>query len=168
LATAYPTLPQPTVEGVIFFAMTIDRNGFFARTMHTPDTPERAELRAALREMSKVLLPLHRALIAAAGDDFAFAYGRVAAPTELHQLVRDNPFFAWLKPLTSVIVDIDEMVRTDFEPSDAYAIAARIEQLFGAGADAAFSERYVPLLQREVDVAIAHAAIRKTLAKLRG
>src|SRR5438552_4033844 len=51
--------------------MPIDRNAFFARTMHTPDSPERAELRAALRELSKALLPLHRALIEAARDAHA-------------------------------------------------------------------------------------------------
>lgn len=144
--------------------MPIDRNAFFARTMHTPDTPERAALRAALREASKALLPLHRALIEAARDDYAFAYGKAVSPTQLLQLVTDDPFFAWLKPMTSLIVEIDEMARVDFEPGHATAMAARVERLFG---DAAFNERYVPLLQRDVDVAVAHAAIRRALAKLR-
>lgn len=143
--------------------MPIDRNAFFARTMHTPDTPERAELRAALRELSKALLPLHRALIEAARDDYAFAYGTSVGPAQLLQLVTDDPFFAWLKPMTSLIVEIDEMVRVDFEPRAARALAGRVEQLF----EGAFNERYVPLLQRDVDVAVAHAAIRRALAKLR-
>jgi hypothetical protein len=143
--------------------MPIDRNAFFARTMHTPDDPERAELRAALRELSKALLPLHRALIEAARDDYMFATGQSVGPAQLLQLVTDDPFFAWLKPMTSLIVEIDEMVRVDFEPGAARALAARVEALF----DAAFNERYVPLLQRDVDVAVAHAAIRRALAKLR-
>jgi hypothetical protein len=143
--------------------MPIDRNAFFARTMHTPDDPERAELRAALRELSKALLPLHRALIEAARDDYVFATGQSVGPAQLLQLVTDDPFFAWLKPMTSLIVEIDEMVRVDFEPAAARALAARVEALF----DAAFNERYVPLLQRDVDVAVAHAAIRRALAKLR-
>ena len=143
--------------------MPIDRNAFFARTMHTPDTPERADLRAALRELSKALLPLHRALIETARDDYAFAYGKSVAPAQLLKLVTDDPFFAWLKPMTSLIVEIDEMARTDFEADAARAVAARAEQLF----DGALGERYVPLLQRDVDAAIAHAAIRRALAKLR-
>ena len=122
--------------------MPIDRNAFFARTMHTPDTPERAELRAALRELSKALLPLHRALIEAARDDYAFAYGTSVGPAQLLQLVTDDPFFAWLKPMTSLIVEIDEMVRVDFEPQAARDVAGRVEQLF----DGAFNERYVPPL----------------------
>ena len=143
--------------------MPIDRNAFFARTMHTPDSPERAELRAALRELSKGLLPLHRALIEAARDDYAFAYGKTVGPAQLLQLITDDPFFAWLKPMTALIVEIDEMARVDFETDDARAVAARVEQLF----EGAFSERYVPLLQRDVDAAIAHAAMRRSLAKLR-
>ena len=143
--------------------MPIDRNAFFARTMHTPDDPPRAELRAALRELSKALLPLHRALIEAARDDYMFATGQSVGPAQLLQLVTDDPFFAWLKPMTSLIVEIDEMARVDFEPAAARALAARVERLF----EGAFNERYVPLLQRDVDVAVAHAAIRRALAKLR-
>ena len=143
--------------------MPIDRNTFFARTMPTPDTPERAELRTSLRELSKALLPLHRALIQAARDDYAFAHGKTVTPAQLLQLVTDDPFFAWLKPMTSVIVEIDEMARTDFEPDAARSVAARVAELF----DGALNERYVPLLQRDVDLAIAHAALRRALAKLR-
>ena len=104
--------------------MPLDKNSFYARTMHTPDTPERASLRAALRDVSKALLPLHRALIDAAKDDYAFGIAPVKPP-QLLQLLNDDPFFAWLKPLTSLIVDIDEMARTDFEPADVAAIADR-------------------------------------------
>ena len=143
--------------------MPIDRNAFFARTMHTPDDPERAELRATLRELSKALLPLHRALIEAARDDYAFATGQSVGPAQLLQLVTDDPFFAWLKPMTALIVEIDEMARVDFEAPAARDVAARVERLF----EGAFNERYVPLLQRDVDVAVAHAAIRRALAKLR-
>jgi len=148
--------------------MTFDRNAFFARTMHTPDSAERAQKRTALREISKALIPLHRALIEAVRDDYSFGFGEVVTPGRLLHLVNEDPFFAWLKPLTALIVDIDEMARTDFEAADAMAIADRLDQLFGASPDAGFSERYLPLLQREVNVAIGHAAVRRALHKLRG
>jgi hypothetical protein len=141
---------------------------FFARTMHTPDSPERAELRAALRETSKTLIVLHRHLIDAAKAEYAAAFGPVASPAEMLQLLTDDPYFAWLKPVTSLIVDIDGMTRTDFELADAYAIGQRLEHLFGPGADDAnFSKHYIPLLQNEVDVTIGHAALRSVMAKLR-
>ena len=144
----------------------MDKKTFFARTMHTPDDPARAELRAALREISKALIPLHRALINATRDDYAFGVGEISGPSHLLRLVQEDPFFAWLKPMTSLIVDIDEMARTDFTHEDAAAIAGRLDAMFGATAGTAFSEHYVPILQREVDVAIGHAALRQVSSKL--
>jgi len=147
--------------------MPLDKNSFYARTMHTPDSPERAVLRGALRDVSKALLPLHRALIEAVKDDYAFGVGPVK-PSQLLQLLNDDPFFAWLKPLTSLIVDIDEMARTDFETSDVAAIAGRLDRLFGTNAEEAFATHYIPMLQRGVDIAAGHAALRKAAARLGG
>ncbi len=147
--------------------MPFDKNEFYARTMHTPDTPERAELRAALRHVSKALIPLHRRLIDATKDDYAFAYAPVATPSQLLQLVTSDPFFAWLKPLTALIVEIDEMARTDFVPAEASALAGRLDRLFGNDPEPAFAERYVPLLQRDVDITVGHAALRKAITGLR-
>jgi hypothetical protein len=137
----------------------MDKNSFFARTMHTPDSPERAELRAALREISKALIPLHRHLIDAARSDYAFAYDTGATPSQLVELLQSDPFFAWLKPLTAVIVDIDEMARRDFDEASVLAIPRRVEKMFAA-------EQYVTILQRDVEVAGAHAVVRKALQRL--
>ena len=138
----------------------------YARMMHTPDDPERAELRASLGEAWKQLLPLHRALIDDAGTDYTANVGPLSGPGHLLQLLQEDPFFLWIKPLTSLIVDIDTLSRTDFERTDVDSIFARIEHLFGATADPEFTARYVPVLQRDVDVAIAHAALRQISAKL--
>lgn len=140
---------------------------FFARTMHAPDDEARAAQRAALREISRLLIPLHRALIEAAKEDYAFAYGTVAQPTHLLRLLNEDPFFAWLKPITSLIVDIDEMSRRDFQPADAAAIADRVDLLFGSAPDPEFAKQYVPILQRSVDVAVSHASLRNAVARLR-
>jgi hypothetical protein len=147
--------------------MPLDKKSFYARTMHTPDSPERAVQRESLREVSKLLLPLHRALIDAAKEDYALAVAPVK-PAQLLQLLTDDPFFGWLKPVTSLIVDIDEMARTDFEAADVAAIAGRIDRLFSAKAEGAFSAQYIPMLQRSVDIAIGHAALRKAVSRLRG
>jgi hypothetical protein len=151
------------------FAMDANdpKTRFFARTMHTPDTPERAELRLALREVSRALIPLHRALIEAAKADYAVDFEPITQPTRLLHLLQEDPFFAWLKPMTALIVDIDEMARADFATNDVTTIAARVNRMFGPEPDAEFSERYVPVLQRDVDVAIGHAAVRQAAGKLR-
>ena len=140
---------------------------FFARNMHTPDDEQRAALRAALRETSKTLLPMHRAMIDAAKDEYSFGIAPIESPTHLLQLIQGDAFFEWLKPITALIVEIDEMVRRDFTTADAIAIADRLDGLFGLKADPSFSERYVPLLQSEIDITVGHAAIRKLIARLR-
>ena len=139
----------------------MNRDEFYARTMHTPDDPDRAARRATLREFSRLLLPLHRSLIDAAKGDFAIAYEAVEKPSHLLHLLNEHPFFAWLKPMTSLIVDIDEMSRVDFERQQFEDIVRRIESLVGNGGD--FAAQYIPILQRDVDVAIAHAALRQAL-----
>ncbi|HEV7237943.1 MAG TPA: hypothetical protein VGQ36_01805 [Thermoanaerobaculia bacterium] len=142
------------------------KEDLYARMMHTPDDPVRAELRAALREAWKQLMPLHRALIDDASAEYSATIAPVSGPTHLLRLLQDDPFFEWLRPLTSLIVDLDTMSRTDFERSDVDAVAARLERHFGSAADAAFAERYIPVLQRDIDVAAGHAAIRKILQRL--
>lgn len=142
------------------------KEDLYARMMHTPDDPERAAQREALRDAWKQLLPLHRALIDASTEEYKAGGAVVNGPTHLLQLLQDDPFFTWLRPMTSLIVDIDTMSRTDFQRADVDGVVARLEHLFGANADHEFSEHYVPILQRDVDVAIGHAAIRQVLRRL--
>lgn len=144
----------------------MNRDEFYARTMHTPDDPDRAARRATLREISRLLLPLHRSMIEAARADYAFAYEAVDKPSHLLQLLGEHPFFAWLKPMTSLIVDIDEAARTDFDAAQFDEILRRVESLVANGGNAEFANHYRPLLQRDVDVAIAHAALRQALLRL--
>lgn len=142
------------------------KEDLLARMMHTPDDPARAELRAALRDLWKQLLPLHRALIDSASAEYSATVAPVTGPNHLLQLLQEEPFFAWLRPMTTLIVDIDSLTRTDFERADVEKIASRLEHLFGNAADPDFAAKYIPVLQRDVDVAIAHAAIRQLLARL--
>jgi hypothetical protein len=145
----------------------MNKEDFYARTMHTPDDPARAEMRAALREMSRHLLPLHRALIESARADYALMVAPVNGPSHLLQLLNEDPYFGWLKPMTSLIVDIDEMARVDFTPAGFEAVAARVDKYFGNTPDAEFAGHYGPILQRYVDVALAHAALRQILTRRR-
>lgn len=142
------------------------KEDLYARMMHTPDDPARAELRAALRDAWKQLLPLHRALIDAASAEYAATVAPVSGPTHLLSLLQEDPFFEWLRPLTAIIVDLDTMSRTDFERPEVDAIAARLERHFGNAPDPEFSARYLPLLQRDIDVAVGHSNLRKILQRL--
>lgn len=140
------------------------KEDIYARTMHTPDDPQRAELRAALRDLWKQLMPLHRALIDAASAEYSANVAPVSGPTHLLKLLQEDPFFEWLRPMTTLIVDIDSMSRTDFERADVDAIVARVAAAIDT--EPGEANRYLTLLQRDVDVAIGHAAIRQILLRL--
>jgi hypothetical protein len=139
----------------------------YARMMHTPDDPPRAAQRAALRDAWKQLLALHRALIDSSKAIYAATVGEVTGPGHLLQLLQDDPFFAWLRPLTTLIVDLDSMARTDFAPEDVTAIVARLDRYFGKEPDPDFAVHYVPVLQTEFDVITGHAAVRQAIGKLK-
>lgn len=61
--------------------------------------------------------------------------------------------------MTGLIVEIDEIVRRDFEPSAVHSIGDRVQLILA-------EQRYLDLLQREPDVTIAHVELRKALAKI--
>jgi hypothetical protein len=143
-----------------------DKKKFYERTMHTPDDETRAAQRASLREISKKLIPLHRALIDDLRAEYSATVEPVEQPTRLLRLINEDPFFAWLKPMTTLIVDIDELARRDFETADLEAIVKRIDSLFGS-AEGEFSDHYKAVLQRSVDVAAGHASLRAALSRFR-
>ena len=92
-----PTQPFPSQPWRREFSPGMKKEDLYARMMHTPDDPARAELRAALREAWKQLMPLHRALIDDASAEYSATIGPVSGPTHLLRLLQDDPFFEWLR-----------------------------------------------------------------------
>lgn len=105
-------------------------------------------IRAALREV-------HRALIAVARADYERENGAIEGPAQLLRLLTDDPFFEWLRPLSRLIVDLDQ--RNDV-PRPA------VEALLRPGS--AFGQRYTAALQADPHVAGSHARLRGALQRL--
>lgn len=68
------------------------------------------ETRANLKSLSKALLRLHKTLLDAAKVDYEAINGKIASIGQYFQLVVDDPYFAWLRKLSSIIALIDEAV----------------------------------------------------------
>jgi hypothetical protein len=85
----------------------------------------------------------------------------------LDRLIND-PAWAWLRPLSALMAEIDHVLSQD-EPATVYdhaVVAAHVRGLLSNEADlgnAAFLERYVPLLQSNTEIAGAHAELRSLL-----
>ncbi|HLQ02346.1 MAG TPA: hypothetical protein VK143_08630 [Burkholderiales bacterium] len=112
------------------------------------------------------LLDLHRALIGGEREDYERAHGRLADGEFLEALVND-PAFAWLSPLTALIVRLDELLEDEApQPAAHDDCVAQIRKLLTPDPGGSeFQRRYAQVLQRRPDVVFAHG---KTIRALKG
>jgi hypothetical protein len=122
-----------------------------------------------LTELSKGLLGLHKTLLDSERATYERDIARIGSSGELLKLVLYDPWFAWLHELSEFIVLIDETVDAEEPPQgiDAERLIAQAWELLtpnetGQG----FAKRYFEALQRDPDVVLAHARMRKVLSGL--
>ncbi len=128
----------------------------------TPPLPRRDRspdpVRDNLKEVRRGLLRLHKALIDAERAVWERDIGPVSNGRFLQALI-DDPFFAWLRPFSGLIVEVDERLATG-EPlpdAEARAYVERIRALVQpTGAEA---ERYERVRQRDAGVLLAHVEL---------
>lgn len=128
--------------------------------------PEQRNRDGSLDNVFHALLRLHKALL----DDERVAYervhGRISSNGELLQLVLNDAWFAWLRPLSQVIAKFDELSEAT-EPSTSEGISVLLISvqtlLMPTEAGEGFSRQYHDALQRSPDVVLAHAAARALL-----
>ena len=95
-------------------------------------------LRKRLEEVRHALLALHKALVDSERISYESTIGAIRSPNQFLQLLITDPWFAWLQPLSQLIVSMDE------------ALDAK-EQLTATVVDAAVKEAGVLLsLQTEL------------------
>lgn len=120
----------------------------------------------SLDNMFTGLLRLHKALL----DDERVAYervhGRIPSNGAFLQLVLNDAWFAWLRPLSQFIAKLDELSESDEASAHEGipALLASVQALLtpmeeGEG----FGRNYYDALQRSPDVVLAHAAVRALL-----
>jgi hypothetical protein len=131
------------------------------REKHSPLGKERLE---ALRS---ALLTLHKALVESERVEYEKTIGKIHSPNHFLQLLTSDPWFAWLSPLSQLIVTIDEALDGK-EPLTTGHVQALITQadalLVTSETGAGFAHHYFDALQRDPDVVLAHAEV----IKLRG
>jgi hypothetical protein len=119
---------------------------------------------ALLHNVRASLLRLHQTLLDMERKSFETTHGRVNSG-ELLQLVLNHEQFAWLRIISALVVEIDEMLDAD-EPAsaaDMISLIASARQLFTASDNHEFQQKYQAALQQEPDVVMAHSALMKLL-----
>ena len=127
------------------------------------ETPASTSERARLREVRLKILHLHKALLEIERKSYERIHGIVNSG-ELLQLAINHPQFAWLRVLSALVVQIDEMLDAD-EPSadDMINLVASAHQLFTESGDQDFQQKYHAALQQEPEVVMAHSALMTLL-----
>lgn len=122
--------------------------------------------RQRLMKIREALLSLHKTLLESERTSYEQTFGKISSPYQFLQLLTNDPWFAWLHPMTQLITSMDETLdaKDPFTSSDADALLARAKALLvptesGDG----FSRHYDEALQRDPEVVFAHAAAAQLL-----
>ncbi len=126
------------------------------------------QLSHRLLRLRQSLLELHKTLIDSERIFYEKAFGRIESQNRLLQLLIQDPWFAWLHPLSELVVQIDEALEGD-EPVTGARTAELIQQarslLVASEEGNGFSRSYFDALQREPDVVLAHAGVMTCLKR---
>jgi len=118
---------------------------------------------AEFAEIRRQVLALHRTLVEIERRDFERAHGRQSPAALLHNLIHDVTF-AWLRPLTAVIAQIDEVSES---PDAEGAMKASVRELRALvrpdeGGNE-FQQRYAALLQQHPELVVAHGNLTRAI-----
>lgn len=127
-----------------------------------------AETKKRLEEIRHALLKLHKTLVDSERVTYETTVGAIRSPSQFLQLLTTDPWFAWLQPLSQLIVSMDEALDSK-EPVADPAVDSIIKEanvlLSPSENGQGFSRHYFDALQRDPDVVIAHAEVMKLFGR---
>jgi len=130
--------------------------------------PDVAEVRLAeklLNDLRQALLRLHKTLLDWERAGYERIHGRQSSNDLLNVLLND-PQFAWLRPISQLIVRIDELLADKTPPmrNDVDAVVAQVKGLTSPNAEGnVYERRYDTVLQENPDAVFAHRDVLKLL-----
>ena len=127
---------------------------------------EPSDIRQRLTELRDALLRLHKALMETERIGYEKTFGKISSPFTFLKLLTEDPWFAWFRPVSQLIAEMDEKLDAK-EP----LTKAVVDELFSRAktmlvpteGGEGFSQHYDEALQRDPDVVFAHAAVAKLL-----
>jgi hypothetical protein len=112
---------------------------------------------ATADDLRPLLLALHKAVLAAERTNVERIHGAMS-PAEYLQMVSDPVRYGWLKPLTELVLALDD------EDADDEELTKRARELLKPPRQSTpFGRRYLSLMQGEPGLVIAHSALVKRL-----
>lgn len=134
----------------------------------SPTEPSLDSMLQRLKTLRSKLLPLHKALLNSERVIYEQSHGRIATTGEFFRLVIEHEWFSWLRPMSQLIVQIDELMSSK-EPvtsNQAKALLVGVENLLKPAAEGTTpQQRYYQAIQRDPDIAFMHAEISSLLVQ---
>ncbi len=126
------------------------------RPAHDPD------FAGAARALSRALLGVHKELLELARIEYERANGR-QNPAQMWNLLIGDPFFAWLRPLSGAVAQLDELLATESDRSPYRRLVGNLRpMLVGDDPSDPFAGPYARYRQLP-EVIAAHAVARRAL-----
>jgi hypothetical protein len=125
-------------------------------------------VRNRLQKLRDTVLSLHKMLVDSEKMDYEKTIGKIQSPGHFLQLLTNDPWFAWLSPLSQLIVSMDEALdaKEPLTKAAADALAGQVHRMLVASENGdGFSAHYFEALQRDPDVVLAHAEVAKLRQK---
>ena len=72
--------------------------------------------KAVLLEAATALREVHRALVQAVRSTYEQEVGPAGGPGQMLRLLTEDPYFAWLHPMSELIVDLDSLLAQELLP----------------------------------------------------
>jgi hypothetical protein len=136
------------------------------KTRSENETSQDVAVRQPLQELRDALLDLHKALIDSERAVYETSVGPIQSPHHFFQLLSSDPWFAWLRPVSQLIVAMDEALDAEQPLTSDGVDALMCESVFlliPAERGGQFGERYMTALQRDPSVVLAHAKVAKRI-----
>jgi hypothetical protein len=132
--------------------------------MSNQTKPEVEEVRSRLETLRTSLLNLHKALVESEREEYEHTVGKISSPNHFLHLLTNDPWFAWLSPLSRLIVSIDEAMDGK-EPLTQGRVDALVKEAAGllvaSESGEGFAQNYNEALQRDPDVVMAQGQVTK-------
>lgn len=121
---------------------------------------------AAIQDLAVELRALHKALLQPARARYEDLHGPVPGTLQLLQLLIQDPSFAWLRRLSELMADLDEMLDAGAPSDDEQGAVRRELELLLSPAGGELWTVVTGALQDHAEVATAYARVRQLVLRL--
>lgn len=135
--------------------------------MELPQAAASEPARAKLKQARETLLVLHKALLDSERTSYEIVHGPIASPGAFLQLLINDSRFAWLRPITTLLVQIDETLAAKnprAETKDFERLIADTRALLSPSSESnGFWKHYAAALERDPGVVLHHQELFEQL-----